>query len=260
MSSPHTPQARILLPAALPVLAAAAMTAAIALMFFYAPTEALQGPVQRIFYVHVPAAWVAYLAFAVVALSSLLVLVTREPATTQRWDRIAGAGAELGVLFTTIVLITGPIWGRRVWGVWWVWDARLTSTLVLWTIYAGYLVFRSLTPPGPRRARTSAVIGIIGAIDIPVVHFAVVWWRTLHPLPTVLRPEGPQLPRSMLVTLLVSLAAFTLLFWTLLVMRVSQAESSARLAALGDYPPGSQPPYAAPPAPASALPVETQGA
>jgi len=238
--APPSPQTRIALPTALPVLATAVMTAAIGLMFFYAPTESLQGPVQRIFYVHVPSAWVAYLAFAVVALASVLVLVSGRtksgtPAsTTARWDRIAGAAAELGVVFTTIVLVTGPIWGRRVWGVWWVWDARLTSTLVLWAIYCGYLVFRSLTPPGPRRARTAAVIGIIGAIDIPIVHFAVVWWRTLHPLPTVLRPEGPQLPSSMLVTLLVSLAAFTLVFWTLLVLRVAQAESAARLEALDE--------------------------
>src|SRR5438132_699231 len=132
-------------------------------MFLYAPTEALQGNIQRVFYVQVPSAWIAYLAFVMVAVSSILVLARRND--WQRWDHMATASAELGVVFTTIVLTTGPIWGRRVWGVWWVWDARLTSTLVLWLIYVGYLVFRALTPQGERRARLSAVIGVVGAVD-----------------------------------------------------------------------------------------------
>jgi heme exporter protein C len=197
------------------------------LIFFYAPTEALQGDIQRIFYVHVPSAWIAYLAFIIVAVSSVLVLARRYD--WARWDRMAAAAAELGVVFTTIVLTTGPIWGRRVWGVWWVWDARLTSTLVLWLIYVGYLVFRAMTPAGERRARLSAVIGIVGAVDIPVIHFAVIWWRTLHPLPTVLRPGGPQLPGSMLLTLMVSLVAFTILFAVLLTLRIRLAESADRI-------------------------------
>lgn len=213
------------LPLALPLAAVGSVGAAVVLMFFYAPTEALQGHVQRIFYVHVPSAWIAYLAFGVVALASVLVLRTGD----ERWDRTAASAAEIGVLFTTIVLLTGPLWGRRVWGVWWVWDARLTSTLVLWAMYAGYLVFRTLTPQGDRRARLCAVIGIVGAIDIPVIHFSVVWWRTLHPLPTVLRPGGPELPGEMLATLMVSLAAFTVLFACLLVLRTSVADADARL-------------------------------
>jgi len=126
-------------------------------------------------------------------------------------------------------LTTGPIWGRRVWGVWWVWDARLTSTLVLWLIYVGYLVFRAMTPHGERRARLAAVIGVIGAVDIPVIHFAVIWWRTLHPLPTVLRPGGPQLPGSMLFTLMVSLVAFTILFVALLIIRMGIADAADRI-------------------------------
>lgn len=213
------------LPTLLPVAALASVTAGLGLMFFYAPTEQLQGDVQRVFYVHVPSAWVAYLAFAIVAIASVLVLLKG----AQPWDRIASSAAEVGLVFTTIVLVTGPIWGRNVWGVWWVWDARLTATLVLWAIYAGYLLFRSLTPSGDRRARMSAVIGIIGAIDIPIVHFAVIWWRTLHPLPSVINPQGPQLPSSMLITLLFSLAAFTVLFFTLLAMRMSQVATSERL-------------------------------
>jgi heme exporter protein C len=199
---------------------------ALALVFFYAPTEALQGDVQRIFYVHVPSAWLAYIAFILVAASSVFVL--RRPNDWERWDRIASASAELGVVFTTIVLTTGPIWGRRVWGVWWAWDARLTSTLVLWLIYVGYLVFRATTPPGERRARLAAVIGIIGAVDIPVVHFAVVWWRTLHPLPTVLGPNT-QLPAAMRTTLYVSFLAFSVLFAALLLLRIRIEETRTRV-------------------------------
>jgi heme exporter protein C len=212
---------------ALPVVALAGVAVALLLIFLYAPTEAVQGNIQRIFYVHVPSAWIAYLAFVIVAVASILVLARRD--AWRRADRIAAASAELGVVFTTIVLTTGPIWGRRVWGVWWVWDARLTSTLVLWLVYLGYLVFRALTPPGERRARLCAVIGVIGAVDIPVIHFAVIWWRTLHPLPTVLNPAGPQLPGSMLLTLMVSLVAFTALFAALLRLRIGVAEASDRI-------------------------------
>lgn len=209
----------------LPLVALVSVGAALGLAFLYAPTEILQGEVQRIFYVHVPAAWLAYLAFAVVALASVLVLV-RGPG---RWDRIAGSAAEVGVLFTTMVLVTGPIWGYPVWGVWWVWDARLTSTLVLWVIYVAYLLFRTLTPPDDRRARLSAVIGIVGAVNIPIIHFSVVWWRTQHPEPTVLRPGGPALPDEMLYTLLASLGAFTILFACLLLLRVRIADMQARV-------------------------------
>jgi heme exporter protein C len=208
------------------------LAASMYMTFLYAPTDALQGEVQRIFYVHVPSAWVSYMAFGVVTLASVLVLARSK--SWQRWDVVASSAAEIGVLFTTIVLLTGPIWGRRVWGVWWVWDARLTSTLVLWAIYVGYLLFRSLTPPGPRRARLSAVIGIVGAVDIPIIHFSVVWWRTLHPLPTVLRPEGPDLPGAMLATLMVSMAAFTLLFATLLRLRVGIERSRERAERLAE--------------------------
>lgn len=215
----------------LPLTTVVALTAALGLMFFYAPTEALQGDVQRIFYIHVPSAWLAYLAFIIVAGASVLVLARR--LDWERWDRAASSAAELGVVFTTIVLTTGPIWARRAWGVWWAWDARLTSTLVLWLIYVGYLAFRALSPPGERRARLSAVIGVVGAVDIPVIHFAVTWWTTAHPGPTVLNPSGPDLPTSMLVTLLASLAAFTLLFASLLVLRIQMEEARGRLESAG---------------------------
>jgi heme exporter protein C len=201
-----------------PFLAIAAVAATIPLIFLYAPTELNQGEIQRIFYVHVPTAWVMFLAFIVVAGASVMVLAQRT--AWERWDRIAVSAAEVGVVFAVIMLTTGPIWASRAWGVWWVWDARLTSSLVLFLIYAAYLLFRNLSAPGERRARLAAVIGIIGAIDIPVVHFAVVWWRTQHPQPTVLSQEGPQLPGEMLLTLLVSFIAFNVLFVALLVLRM----------------------------------------
>jgi heme exporter protein C len=209
----------------LPYAALVSVVIALGMAFFYAPTEAVQGHVQRVFYIHVPTAWITYLAFVVVALASVLVLRGRD---SERWDRIAGASGEVGFVFATVFLVTGMIWAKRAWGIAWAWDARLTSALVLWLIYGGYVLFRSLNPPGDRRARLSAVIGIIGAIDIPIVHFAVLWWNSAHPAPTVLRPGGPDLPGSMLLTLLVSLVAFTILFAAMLVARISLEEDSAQ--------------------------------
>lgn len=201
-----------------PAVAILGVAVALALIFFYAPTEVIQGEVQRIFYVHVPTAWIMFLAFIVVAAASVMVLIRRDD--WERWDRMALSAAEVGVVFSLIMLTTGPIWASRAWGVWWVWDARLTSSLILFLVYVGYLLFRSLSVPGERRARLAAVVGIVGVLDIPVVHFAVVWWRTQHPEPTVLGPEGPQLPGEMLVTLLVSFAAFLVLFVALLGVRM----------------------------------------
>jgi len=214
----------------LPWLAVGGVMAATLLAFLYAPTEQVQGNIQRILYVHVPAAWLAYLAFIIVAVASILVLARRHD--WQRFDRIASASAELGVVFTTILLALGSIWGRRVWGAWWVWDARLTSTLVLWLIYIGYLVFRAMSPPGERRARLSAVIGIVGAVDIPVIHFAVTWWRTLHPGAIAPMPGGSTIPAAMTITLLVSLVAFTVLFAVLLTTRIRLAEAADRVESL----------------------------
>jgi heme exporter protein C len=216
----------------LPLLAVGLVAVALGLAFFYAPTEAVQGDIQRLFYIHAPTAWVMYLAFIIVAAASVMVLARRDD--WERWDRIAVSAAEVGLLFITLVLAVGPIWGHRVWGTWWVWDARLTSTLILWLIYAGYLIFRATSAPGERRARLSAVIGLVGALDIPVVHFAVYWWRTQHPVPTVLRTGGPELPGTMLLTLMVSLAAFTVLFAALLVMRLRIEEARQRIDELAE--------------------------
>jgi heme exporter protein C len=186
----------------------------------FTPPDAIQGPAQKIFYIHAPSAWVAFLAFGIVGVCSVLYLALREP----RLDRLAASCAEVGTVFTTGVLVTGPIWGKTIWGAWWTWDARLTSTLFLWFIFFGYLVLRSaLNEPG-QRARLSAVLGILGALLVPFIHVSVVWFRTLHPQPVVLKPEGPTLPGSMLATLLGSFAVFTLLFVALVWQRYAQAE------------------------------------
>ena len=189
----------------------ALMIAALYMVFVYVPTEKNSGIVQRIFYFHVPVAWVSFLAFFITFISSILYLWKR----ATKWDAIASASAEIGVLFTTLVLITGPIWAKPAWGIWWTWDARLTTSLVLWMIYIGYLLVRSLATDSTRGARYSAVIGIVGFIDVPIVFFTVNLWRTQHP--TTIIFEGG-LDTSMLLTLLVCLAAFTVLY-ILLVMQ-----------------------------------------
>jgi heme exporter protein C len=187
--------------------------------FVHAPQDRLQGPVQRIFYVHVPSAWIGMLAFLVVFVASIAVLVTR----SRRWDRLAASSAEVGVVFTTGVLLTGPLWARPVWGTYWSWDPRLTSYFVLWLLYLTYLALRSYVVDPARRARYSAVLGIVAFLDVPLVYVSVRWWRSLHPGPVVANREGPQLPGEMLVVLLVGIAAFTLLYLLLLRLRVANA-------------------------------------
>ena len=200
---------------ALNALAALALTASLYMVFFYAPTEAEMGVVQRIFYVHVPSAWVAFLAFGIVALCSLGYLWLRD----ERLDAISVASAELGLLFTTIVLVTGPLWGKIAWGAWWVWEPRLTLTLLLWFIYVGYFILRGATDSPERGKRFAAVLGIVGAVDIPLIHLSVTWFRSQHPEAVILRPEGPQAAPEIVQTLLVSFLAFTLLFFGLLMVR-----------------------------------------
>jgi heme exporter protein C len=187
---------------------------ALAMVVLYAPTERVQGIAQRIFYFHVPMAWTAYLAFLVVLVASVGYLWTRD----LRWDTVARASVEIGLLFTTLVLITGSLWGKPIWNTWWTWDARLTSTLVLWFIYVAYVMLRAYTPDLERGARFGAVIGILGFLDVPIVHFSVQWWRGLHPSPVVVRPD-PQLPPEMRITLMVCLAAMLLLYATFMVYR-----------------------------------------
>jgi heme exporter protein C len=189
------------------------------------PREAVEGDVFRIFYIHVPLAWIAYLAFFVVFVASILYLWRRAAV----WDRVARVSAEIGLLFTSLVLITGSIWGRPVWGVWWTWDARLTTTLVLWFMYLAYLLLRSYARESGQAPRYAAVLGIVAFVDVPIVQFSVTWWRTLHPQSDVL--QAGHLAPSMLVTLMVSLLAFTLLALALFVQRyrIEALRDEARL-------------------------------
>lgn len=193
----------------------ASITIALYAVFVYVPTERVMGIVQRIFYFHVPSAWVAFLAFLVVFVGSVLYLWKKD----RKWDILAHSSAEIGVVFTSLVLITGPIWAKPVWGAWWVWDVRLTTTLVLWLIYVAYLMLRSTAGGGARTARFAAVFGIIGFIDVPIVFMSIRWWRSLHPI--VFTAEGSGLHPSMLATLLISLGAFTLLYVYLLRQRMA---------------------------------------
>jgi heme exporter protein C len=178
---------------------------------------AMGGNLQRIFYFHVPSAWVAYLAFAITFLGSIAYLKTQE----RRWDLLAQSSAEIGVVFISLVLITGPIWARPVWGTWWEWDARLTSALVMWLTYVGYLFVRSLSEDPVRAGRIAAIVGIVGFVNVPIVHFSVRWWRTLHPSgPTIANPtDSSGLGGPELLTFFTALIAFTLLFAWLLSLR-----------------------------------------
>jgi heme exporter protein C len=223
-------------------LAAATLVLGFWMIFFYAPTEREMGIVQRIFYVHVPSALVAYLAFGIVALCSLGYLWLRD----ERLDAVAVCAAELGVIFATIVLMTGPLWGKIAWGAWWVWDARTSLTLLLWFIYVGYFVLRGATDSPERGKRFAAILGVVGAADIPLIHMSVQWFRTQHPKPVVLKPEGPTAAPEMVQTLLVSMLALTLLFFSLLLARyvveqLSRRLDAARVAAtLRPYAPASR--------------------
>ena len=201
------------------VAAALAVAAAYVRVIWFTPAEATQGLAQKIYYLHLPAALNAYIAFAVVAVTSVVYLWLRDP----RADRLAESSAEVGLLFTTVVLTTGPIWGKPVWGTWWTWDARLTLTLFLWFVYAGYLVLRGAVTEPDMRARYSAVLGILGALLIPFIHMSVYLFRTLHPMPIVLKPDRPSLPGEMLQTLLFSFAAFFLVYVALLRSRYNLA-------------------------------------
>jgi heme exporter protein C len=197
-------------------LAVVGLVAGLAMGFGVAPREGTQGNVQRIMYLHVPTAWVAYLAFGVVFLASVAYLWKRRDGA----DRLAHASAEVGVVFTGLTIAAGSIWGKPTWGTWWTWDARLTSVAVLFVMYLGYLLLRGMIEEHERGARYAAVLGIIAALDVPLVHFSVYWWRTLHQPPSVLKPGATSMPPVILATLLVNLVAFTLLYLYFVARRV----------------------------------------
>jgi heme exporter protein C len=194
------------------IAAVGLMLVAAAFIFLFAPTDALQGPVQRIFYLHVSSAIAAYGCFAVVLLGGVVYLWKENLAA----DRLARSAALVGVVFTTVTLVMGMLWAKPIWGTFWTWDARLTSTLVLWIIYAGYLMVRRLAEPGRQAARFAAVVGIFGFIDVPVVHFSVTWWRTQHPGPVVINDA---LPAQMLIAFLITMACTLFLAAVMIAIR-----------------------------------------
>ncbi len=206
------------------LLAGISLAIGLYLGLIYAPTDAIQGNAQRIFYIHVPMAWVAFLAFFVVFVAGILYLWKRSLV----WDQIARASAEIGLVFTTLVLITGSFWGRPIWGTWWTWDARLTTTLLLWFIYLSYFMLRAYAGERERAARYSAVIGIIGFIDVPIIYMSVDWWRTLHPQ-AVINTSGAAMPGQMVVALMVCLLGFTLLYGYLMYQKMGIEQSKDKL-------------------------------
>jgi len=202
------------------ILAVSAVLMAVTLysVFLWVPTDVNLGISQRIFYFHLPLAWIGMLSIVLVAVASAVHLITGK----EKWDSLAYASAEVGVVFFTLLLVTGVIWSRPVWGVWWTWDSKLTTTLILWFIYATYLMLRVYGPKGSQGARFGAVIALIGAIDAPIIYMATVWWRTAHPdmnIGPLAEPGG--LEPSMQITLMISVTAFSLMYVHVLSQRFS---------------------------------------
>lgn len=192
----------------LTVLGLLGMAVVYLLALQYTPVEARQGMAQKIFYVHAPAAWGALIAFVLVGVASLLYLWLHDP----RLDLFAEASAEVGLAFSAVMLTTGPIWGKPIWGTWWTWDARLTLTLFLFLLFLGYLTLRAAVREPVERARFSAVLGIMALVLVPFIHLSVYLFRTLHPQPILLKPSRPSLPPEMLRTLLTSMGVYTVLY------------------------------------------------
>ena len=188
-------------------LAAVGVAAGLAMGFGVAPREVTQGNVQRIMYLHVPAVWVAYLAFTVGFVASVVYLARRREAA----DRLAHAACEVGTLFLGVNIATGAIWGKPTWGTWWTWDARLTSVAVVFVMFLAYLLLRGAIDDHERAARYAAVLGIVAALNIPLVHFSVYWWRTLHQPPSLIKPGPSAMSPVILMALLVNFAALALL-------------------------------------------------
>ncbi len=189
------------------------MLAALYMIFIYAPEEATMGPVQRIFYFHVGSAWTAFLAYFLVFVGSVRYLATR----SVRADIFAHSAGEVGFVFCSLVLTTGPLWAKPVWGLWWPWDARITLTFVLWLLFVSYLVLRDYFGESDRSAALGAVVGIVGFIVVPLDYFAIRWWRTHHPSPVVMAGEGagldPRMWNALMVTFGAMVALFSFLLW-----------------------------------------------
>jgi heme exporter protein C len=205
-----------------------AMVISLYLVFLYVPNERTMGIVQRIFYFHVPSAWVGFLAFLIAFVAGIAYLTRRE----WRWATIGRASVEIGILFSTITLVTGSLWARPTWNTWWTWDPRLTTTLVMWMYYVTLLLMRQMVESEDRQARFSAVLSIVGFVNVPVVFLAIRLWRTIHPV--LFTTEGFSLESRMLLTLLVSLLTFTLLYLCLLWVRVRQEYLRMQVSRLKD--------------------------
>jgi heme exporter protein C len=193
------------------------------LALWVSPADAEQGDAMRLLYLHVPSAWLAYLAFFVTAASSALWLWPRTRAPV--YDLLAGASAEVGVLFTGLMLLVGSLWGRPIWGTWWEWDARLTTTAVLFFLYLGYLALRRSADTVEARGKRCAIAALIAFVDVPIVHFSVTWWQTLHQDATVFNPKlDVEIHGTMALTLVLSVVSFTLLYAYLTLIRLRIAE------------------------------------
>lgn len=192
---------------------------------FVAPPDYQQGEAARIMYVHVPAAWMAMAVYASMAIASAVAFIWKHPLA----DVAAKASAPIGAVFTALALITGMLWGQPMWGTWWVWDARLTSVLILFFLYLGYIVLWSAIEEPTRAARAARILALVGAINIPIIKFSVDWWNTLHQSASVLRTDGPAMPASMLTPLLIMGLAYTMLYVALLFVRMRTEIAERRL-------------------------------
>jgi heme exporter protein C len=181
--------------------------------------DAVQGQLSRIMYVHVPSAWLAYLAFGVTMGASAMYLWKKD----LKWDRRALASAEIGVVFTGLAIALGMTWAKPTWGVWWTWDSRLTLTAIMFFVYLGYLALRRTTDALDVRAKRAAILGVVAAVQIPLVHFSVVWWRGLHQAPSLIRPEPPEMDTAIVLTLVLAVAAFTVMYAAMMFKRIELA-------------------------------------
>ena len=198
---------------------------------FASPPDYQQGDTVRIMFIHVPAAWIAMMAYGVMALASLISLVNRHPLA----DVAAKQAAPLGAMFTALALITGSLWGRPMWGTYWVWDGRLTSFLLLLFLYLGYIALRNAVESETRAAKAAAILALIGVVNLPIIEFSVQWWTTLHQGESIFRAGGPIIAVVFLWPLFAMAAAYTLLFFTLLIVRIRTEilERRVRVLAMG---------------------------
>ena len=209
------------------------MLVTVYLVFMWAPTEQNLGVSQRIFYVHVPLGWIGMVSIFVVGIASVIHLLTRK----NLWDAIAYSAAELGVIFATLILITGAIWAKPVWGVWWSWDPKLTTTLILWFVYVGYLMVRSFSASGSQGRRYASVVAMLGAIDAPIIYLASIWWRTAHPNLNIgpLAESGSDLDGKMYITFFVSLITFTIFYVYVMLERIQMRKCEDDLDEVHQY-------------------------